>query len=55
LENPFSNELVHSYYEDKFFKNFEFLMDDPNDPFLEADKDFKKKPFEEQNSDFFMF
>jgi len=30
-------------------------MDDPNDPFLEVDKDFKKKQFEEQNNEYFMF
>jgi hypothetical protein len=37
---------VMSSYEDKFFKNFEFLLDDPNDPFVEIDRNFKKKPFE---------
>lgn len=30
-------------------------MDDPNDPFIEVDRDFKKKAFEEPGNDFFMF
>lgn len=42
--NPFLNDVIDSY-EDKFFKNFEFLLDDPNDPFIEADRNFKKKSY----------
>lgn len=42
-----------SSYEDKFFKNFEFLLDDPNDPFIEISHNFKKKAAED--NDFFFF
>ena len=52
--NPFLSDVIDSY-EDKFFKNFEFLLDDPNDPFIEADRNFKKKTFDEPNNDFFFF
>jgi len=33
LSNPFEKD-ISEIYEDKFFKNFEFLMDDPSDPFI---------------------
>jgi hypothetical protein len=46
-----------SSYEDRFFKNFEFLLDDPNDPFIELNRDFKKKApeYPPSSSEFFFF
>lgn len=45
FDNPFAKELLVNY-ENQFYKNFEFLMDEPNDPFLSM-RDFKKKSTED--------
>lgn len=39
--------------ENAFFDNFQFLMDDPSDPFLFQQNDFNKKMFESESEDIF--
>ena len=39
--------------EDQFYNDFEFLLENPADPFLNLDCDFKRKNFEESNQNFF--
>lgn len=48
-EIPILNERFdHKIYdlENAFYENFEFLMDEPSDPFLFQQGDFKKKMYD---------
>ena len=41
--------------EDQFQNDFEFLLDDVQDPFLNLEYDFKRKKNEEENQIFFFW
>ena len=39
--------------EDQFYNDFEFLLENPADPFLNLDCDFKRKNFDDSNQNMF--
>jgi hypothetical protein len=57
-DNPILNERYdHKIFtiENDFYDNFQFMMDDPADPFLFQQTDFKKKLYESDSEDLMFF
>ncbi len=51
-ENNFLGEFTnHKLFnlQDEYYKGFEFIMDDPSDPFLFQNRDFSKKIYDEES------
>lgn len=53
MDNPFLNEFSsHKFFEnieDDYYKGFEFLLDEPSDPFLCDNRNLSKKMYEDDS------